>query len=407
MLTSVSSRSHVSPFVILVIDLTQPRFEDPYLCPPNKENNDTTVGTIFKMMINSSAGLLTVCGRHVALWRKPLPRFLSSSIDSRTGRPSNTSTKQQQLGRSTPPPILKPGFQPTGLNKDGVYLGSTFLMLSPHTLPELDVAPLLDKTVFTRKAGRTIHGTDAAMRLSKAKNELREVIHQELEEPYDGNDREKHYASHGSKHNNSGGVKKMYIMRRHGVPNQMLQHLVKVADQWLEEKNALELWVDSSCQSSLSVLTTDGSSWRTLWPSEWDRDLALYLASMKRMVSHLGSMTPFCDGSSVLPGDLEWKVSISRHNKLPLTLFPNNPEVFPVIEWVTPTATATNSNAASNGSNKNYTEKVGKIMIRMQGAPNPVIPRVGQDFLKQSHDVSLIFECEFKVAANDVETRQG
>lgn len=338
------------------------------------------------MMINSSAGLLTVCGRHVALWRKPLPRFLSSRIELRNGTTENPL--EHTMTRSPPVPILKPGFQPTGINKDGVYLGSTFLMLSPHTLPELDVSPLLNKKVFTRKVGSSINGNDAAMRLSKAKNELREVIHQELEEPYDAT----------SINSSAGEVKKMYIMRRHGVPNQMLQHLVTVADQWLEEKNALELWVDSSCQSSLSVLTTEGSSWRTLWPNEWDDDVALYLASMKRMVSHMGSMTPFCDGSSVLPGDLEWKLSISRHNKLPLTLFPNDPEVFPVIEWMTPTEAVADSNDASDG------RKIGKIMIRMQGAPKP---RVGQDFLKQAHSVSLIFTCDFEVACDVVQERES
>lgn len=299
-----------------------------------------------------------------------------------------------------PAPMLKPGFQPTGMNKDGVYMGSTFLMLSPHTLPELDVSPLLNKQVF----GGSINGNDAATKLTKAKKELRHIIHQELEETTQD-------ATTTKSSTSAGGAKKMYIMRRHGVPKQMLQHLVTTADQWLEQKNALELWVDSSCQSSLGLVTTEGSSFRTILNKEWDHDVALYLASMKRMVSQLGSMTPFCDDSSVLPGDLEWRLTISRTNKLPLTLFPNDPEVFPVIEWTTPTEEDNNRSAAANTMDSNAASedghRVGKIMIRMQGAPKPVIPRVGQDFLKQSHDVSLIFEASFDMAADAVQEQEN
>jgi len=349
-------------------------------------------------MINSSAGLLTVCGRHVALWRRPLPRFMSTGIVHLDGWDPSNTTETREL----PTPMLKPGFQPTGMNKDGVYMGSTFMMLSPHTLPELDVSPLLNKHVFSKHTGGSINGNDAAIKLTKAKKELRHIIHQELEETTEG-------ATNAS---SAGGAKKMYIMRRHGVPKQMLQHLVTTADQWLEQKNALELWVDSSCQSSLGLVTTEGSSFRTILNKEWDHDVSLYLASMKRMVSQLGSMTPFCEDTSVLPGDLEWRLTISRTNKLPLTLFPNDPEVFPVIEWTTPTeeednynsaaAKTTDSNAASDDGHR-----VGKIMIRMQGAPKPVIPRVGQDFLKQSHDVSLIFEASFDMAADVVQEQEN
>lgn len=340
------------------------------------------------MMINSSAGLLTVCGRHVALWRRPLPRFLSTGIvhvDGTITDPSNITLTRE------PAPILKPGFQPTSTNKDGVYMGSTYLMLSPRTLPELDVSPLLNKQVFASSTEESINGDNAAMKLTKAKKELRRIIHQELEETVQD--------STTARSSSAGGVKKMYIMRRHGVPNQLLQHLVTTADQWLEQKNALELWVDSSCQSSLGLVTTEGSSFRTILNKEWDHDVGLYVASMKRMVSQMGSMTPFCDDSSVLPGDLEWKLTISRTNKLPLTLFPNDPEVFPVIEWTAP-AEGENNNTMDSNSAPGDGHRVGKIMIRMQGAPKPVIPRVGQDFLKQSHDVSLIFEASFDMAAD-------
>jgi hypothetical protein len=344
-----------------------------------------------------------VSGRHGA-WRRVASRCWSSDgnrgddITNRNTEAATTtcSTNKRLDGIAGSPelaipklmPILKPGFQPTGTNKDGVFVGSTFLMLSPQTLPELDCAPVLNKTLFTRKIGTSKHGSDAAIRLYKAKNELKQVILQEL-----ATEDKTNFQGSWS----AGQVKKMYIMRRHGVPNQLLQHLITVADRWLEEKNALELCVDSSGHSSLSVFTTEGASWRTLWPTEWDDDVALYLAVMKRMASHLATITPFCEGTSVLPADLAWKVAISRHNKLPLTLFPNDPEILPVIEWVTPrTNEATTNNNATTTSKA--PRKIGKILIRIQGATKPIIPGEGQEYLKQSHDASFIFEANFDAA---------
>jgi hypothetical protein len=397
------------------------------------------------MMMNRISIVSIVNSRQVAWRRMVLSRCWSSSDGNHGGinsdaTPATTtstttskSTKKKRLDGITdvlsipnkPMPLLKPGFQPTGTNKDGVYMGSTFLMLSPQTLPELDCAPVLNKTLLTRKVGTSKHGSDAAIRLCKAKKELRQVIQQELVlATTTTTTTEENKTRSWSSSTNGQGSKKMYLMRRHGVPNQLLQHLITVADRWLEQKNALELCVDSSCQNnSLSVFTTEGASWRTLWPKEWDDDVALYLAIMKRMVSHLATITPFCccrccdedggDTNSLLrPEDLEWKVSISRHNKLPLTLFPNDPEILPVIEWVTPTlprgatnaketttTTTTTTNISSSTistSVKAAPRKIGKIIIRMQGAAKPIIPgEEGNEYLKQSHDASFIFEANF------------
>ena len=275
-------------------------------------------------------------------------------------------------------------------------------MLSPHTLPELDASVLLNDTAYTKDIGNSRSRNAASVGFSKAKRDLRELIHRELlGDPQ--------LSSSERKCNNKGtAVKNLYILRGHGVPNHLLQHLVVAADRWLHDKSALELWVDSSCQGSLSVFTTQGASWRTLFPTEWDDDVALYLAAMKRIVSGVGTMTPFCYGQSILPGELEWKVSISRNNKLPLTLFPNVPEVFPVIEWVVPppsqptsadidmeTINFSNSYVPYNNVTTSNAPSIGKILIRMQGATNPIFPQ-GQDYLKQQHDVSLIFEASFE-----------
>ena len=337
----------------------------------------------------------------------PLPNkcfYYSSRTSDGSGNGSgNGGTPNKKF------PVLKTGFQPTGINKDGVYMGSTFLMLSPRTLPELDVSSVLNSTVYTRKIGASISGNAAAVRLAKAKRELRDILQQELDGPLLRQQRQEHNsnssngravapstkATPSTTNHNFGDVKKLYLLRRHGVPNQLLQHLLAVADDWLEKKTALELWVDSSCQGSLSVITNEGMSWRTMWPTEWDNDVALYLATMKRMVSRLATMTSFCDNCSVAPADLEWKMSISRHNKLPLTLFPNDPaEVFPVVEWVVP--------ADEDVSNR--ARRIGKILIRIQGLTTPTNAPTSQDTcLKKSHDVSLIFEANFDVNDEDLQ----
>jgi len=336
------------------------------------------------MLMTRTAAYKLIRGRNKARYFAWSP--LIRTISSRTDNNSNGSGGGNGPGPARPP-VLKSGFQPTGINKDGVYMGSTFLMLSPHTLPELDVSSVLNSVSYTRRKDAPINGNEAALRLAKAKNELRDIIQQELECPlsrHRNNPERRTNSTPSTGNHNFGDVKKMYILRQHGVPNQLLQHLLTAADEWMENQSALELWIDSSCQSTVSVFTTEGSSWRNKWPIEWDGDIQLYLAVMKRMVSGLASMTAFCEYNTVLPGDLQYKVSISRHNKLPLTLFPNDPEIFPVVEWVVP------DEALSPGS-----RKIGKIAIRLQGSANPDRTPRGNDCLKQSHDVSMIFEASF------------
>ena len=371
-------------------------------------------GAILRCCRNNSA-----VGSHQYLAAKntrelPLPNHNSKIrcfyYSSRTSDGSGNGTGGGNGGTPNKKiPVLKTGFQPTGVNKDGVYMGSTFLMLSPRTLPELDVSSVLDSTVYTRKIGASISGHAAAMRLAKAKRELRDILQQELDGPMQRQQRKEHNKNNGNgravapstkatpstTNHNFGDVKKLYLLRRHGVPNQLLQHLLLVADDWLERKAALELWVDSSSRDSLSVITDEGMALRTTWPTEWDNDVGLYLASMKRIVSRLASMTSFCDNCSVEPADLEWKMSISRHNKLPLTLFPNDPAaVFPIVEWVVPVDEDTFNNA----------RRIGKILIRIQGSTTPTIAPLSQDTcLKKSHDVSLIFEANFDVNDEDLQ----
>ena len=281
---------------------------------------------------------------------------------------------------------MSSSLHPTSLlSQVGVYMGSTFFTLSPHTLPELDVSPFLDTKHYGRIAGHSINGNDAAIRLTQAKRKLRRLVHDEL---HGKNDMSGFGGSTTTTANTKSRERRLYILRHHGVPPQLLQHLVTVADKWLQQKAALELRVDHAEQNSLSVVTSEGASWQTLWPTstEWNYGFSLYQACMARMVQSLGTMAPMYDAYE-LPENWTWKANISRRDKLPVTLFPTGTEVLPVIEWEIP--------------EKDSRER--KVMIRLQGSVDPKQERHLQN-LKKSHDVSLIFEATFDAANVTTET---
>jgi hypothetical protein len=111
--------------------------------------------------------------------------------------------------------ILTQGFQPTAFTANGVYIGSTYLDSPPQTLPELDVSALTidPKVFFTTPVWK----------------ERRRILMDTMKTELSIN---KEY-------------KKMYIVRNHGSPIQLLQHHLDIADEWLDEADAMELTVEN------------------------------------------------------------------------------------------------------------------------------------------------------------------
>jgi hypothetical protein len=119
--------------------------------------------------------------------------------------------------------ILTQGFQPTAFTAEGVYIGSTYLASPPQTLPELDVSALtIDPEVFFTD--------NQAVRTAKREwEQKRRILMHTMKTELSINKESK----------------KMYIVRNHGAPKQLLQHHLDIADQWLDEVDAMELTVEN------------------------------------------------------------------------------------------------------------------------------------------------------------------
>jgi hypothetical protein len=119
--------------------------------------------------------------------------------------------------------VLTQGFQPTAFTAESVYIGSTYLASPPQALPELDVSALtIDPKVF-------FTDDQAARSAKQAWKEKRRILMDTMKTELSINKE----------------FKKMYIVRNHGAPIQLLQHHLDIADQWLDEADAMELTVEN------------------------------------------------------------------------------------------------------------------------------------------------------------------
>jgi hypothetical protein len=129
------------------------------------------------------------------------------------------------------PPVLLKGFLPTAITNNGVFMGSTFFEHPPNSLPQLFATALLDPRAFCKQSASsttTISGGDAARCLLRGKQNFRETLRKELTLA------------------RSLDVQAMYVLRGHGVPSQLFQHILDVAQGWLnKEDNAHELSVQN------------------------------------------------------------------------------------------------------------------------------------------------------------------
>jgi hypothetical protein len=119
------------------------------------------------------------------------------------------------------PPVLTKGFHPTAITNRGVYLGSTFLEYPPQPLPQLHAQAFLDPKAYCKisaSASNTISGADAARRLIRGKRNLMETMRSEI-------------------HEKKEEVRKLYVLRGHGVPVQLLKHHLQMARAWLTQQD--------------------------------------------------------------------------------------------------------------------------------------------------------------------------
>jgi hypothetical protein len=281
----------------------------------------------------------------------------------RPTRPVSSPTRRASWrlpAKLTTPPLLAiespitPGFQPTAFSRDWVYWGSTYYEFPPQPLPQVDVASLLafSKIPPNTQVSQTLH---------RQKRLLLDTMRQEL---------------FGNTNNET---KKMYILRGHGVPAQLLQHHLDVADAWLARQNgAYELSVENllgSMYYDRLAIHDEGIDRVIAWPPEWTTDMELYMTVVKRLGTELSRMLydkPQEDCRET-PKLKAWTMTVSSDRIMTNGLLPEN-FLVPVVEWIPP---------------KTSRDQFGSVCIRIEGKAST------RRKDKSSPSVSVTFNARF------------
>ena len=249
-----------------------------------------------------------------------------------------------------------------------------------QTLPTLNASAILDPKGFCQhsaSAATSKSGTDAAKRLLRGKYDLLNVMKLELQ-----NKRRP----------------KSFLLKGHGIPEQLLQNHLNLADALLKSHQNARLLTCSNPSGDLTfdllrIRAKDGTSTHSSWSSD-DSDesigMELYLTVMDRLAKNLSECLNWdhppvaADGVGedndfiavpmhALPHPHRWNVDILRGSVFPAM----EEELTPVIEWI-----------PREGS-----MAPGHVCIRLQG-----IPIYTGDSLrrkKKSH-VTLVFDACFR-----------
>lgn len=262
-------------------------------------------------------------------------------------------------------------------------------------LPIVNAAALLDKKTYCRKSafpGGTVtkSGGEAAKRLLKGKKDLVEmlrgyVVWQQNQRPF--------------------------CLSGHGIPPQLLQDHINMADSILRNFNepaecALmseldENGTDPSSPDSMRIRSQDGQSRNWAWPPQrllqrsgfnetaelldisqsWDHSLVLYLAAMDRIAKELGPVGSYFNRDS----KKQWTVKMYRGMAYPIEVIsrPDDEEdgrPVPILEW---------SPLNSVNSNKP------RVSIRLQGTPNNGKSEKEKD-TSPPHPVTLVYDAVFQ-----------
>jgi len=176
-------------------------------------------------------------------------------------------------------------------------------------LPRFHASAFLNPKHYCRisaKSNSTISGSDAVRRLIRGKRNLLETMREETHMQKINKEKK------GIQH------QKLYVLRDHGVPIQLFQHLLKASNTWLSQQiNASELSVQNTSGiihfDRMLVRAEDGSSTVKPWPEEWENDMELYLTVMSRIATSLSDILQPVDGLSK-PRLKQWNVDIRQQD---------------------------------------------------------------------------------------------
>lgn len=209
----------------------------------------------------------------------------------------------------------------------------------------VNVSPFLDPEDYSKKssffgASPTKDGTLAAIRLNQGKKTLVELLQDNIKE------HNRKQQTKSSKENNAGVEPRSFVIIGHGVPKQLLQQHVDMADFLLKYfTNASYISFKNNSGGDLErmeVYPKKGKRTLEQWPfepnSNSDHQKQLYLTVMDRIAVPLNevlwtsvSKTPqveqdvdddFVMSSTSLPASLkEWKVDLLRGSEYPSDSF--------------------------------------------------------------------------------------
>lgn len=250
-----------------------------------------------------------------------------------------------------------------------------------QTLPTLNASAILDPKGFchhSASAATSKSGTDAAKRLLRGKFDLLNVMKLELK---------------NKRRPNS------YLLKGHGIPDQLLQNHINLADTLLKSHQNARLLTFSNPSGELTfdllrIRAKDGSSTHSLWSSD-DSDesigMELYLTVMDRLAKNLseclnwdyppvvvanaaGEDDDFIEAPMhALPHPHRWNVDILRGSVFPAM----EEELTPVIEWIP----------------REGTMAPGHVCIRLQGVPTHTRDSLRR---KKKSPVTLVFDACFR-----------
>lgn len=306
---------------------------------------------------------------------------------------SSKSNQRSSSKHSNNNNFLTPGFQPTAITGDniGFYHGSTFYDgAPPNVLPILNASPILSPGKYVRQSSwssashqynnkkGTKGGTDAARRLVDARREFMCLMNKEL---LGGS--QQHSASGNQNHNKKSegvvvaDVRKIYVLTGHGVPTELLSHLIQVVRGWTITSSTTQKQHSSSSvvqfsfqnvhnstllnRDEIQVIHANGTTSKLFDTTsnnhsllstnnngdDWEHDFELYMVVMDRIASRLASfvlLQPRSDmstttlavddhnnneailgssGSVITPASLKrWNVTMMKGEALPLSLLP-------------------------------------------------------------------------------------
>jgi hypothetical protein len=261
--------------------------------------------------------------------------FFSKSL-TRFSRSSNNNSPRSIKHSNKKNNFLIPGFQPTTITGDniGFYHGSTFYDngTPPNVLPILNASPILSPGKYVRQSSwsssaadsskrGTKSGTDAALRLVDARREFTSLMNRELLGCGGG------LQHHNNNRNHRGSdevvvsddVRKIYTLTGHGVPSELLLHLIQVVRGWTAKSlssssssQATQTHPSSIVQVSfqnvhnstlldrdqIQVIHDNGITSKLIHDSnhqmlnhggDWEHDFDLYMVVMDRIASRLAS----------------------------------------------------------------------------------------------------------------------